>query len=61
MTSQPWKQISAIHTLPYISRSKGNQIMKFGRLIAYNMRTIFLQKSCTKYGEETIPRLFSKN
>ena len=45
MTSQPWKQISAIHTLPYISKSKGNQIMKFGRLIAYNMRTIFLQKS----------------
>ena len=31
-------------SLPNISRSKGNQAMKFGRLIEYNMRNIFLEK-----------------
>ena len=34
--------------------------MKFGRLIEYNMRNIFVEKSYTKYGGETIPRPFSK-
>ena len=42
MTSQPGKQTIAIHRLPNISRSKGNQKMKFGRLIEYNMINIFL-------------------
>ena len=35
-----------IHILPNISQSKGNQTMKFGQLIEYNKRNIFLQKSC---------------
>ena len=35
--------------------------MEFGQLVEYNMRTIFLEKSFSKCGEETIPRLFSKN
>ena len=39
MTSQP-----GIHILTNISRSKGNQEMKFGQLIEYNMRNIFLAK-----------------
>ena len=39
-----------------ISRSKSNQAMKFGQLIKYNMSAIFLRKSCTKCGEETIFR-----
>ena len=39
---------------------RGNQTMKFGQLIEYNMRNIFLEKSYTKYGGETIPRPFSK-
>ena len=30
--------------------------MKFGQLIQYNMRGIFLEKSYTKCGEETSPR-----
>ena len=60
MTSQPGQQTIAIHILPNISRSKGNQTMKFGQLIKYNMRNIFLEKSYTKYGREFIPRLFSK-
>ena len=34
--------------------------MKFGQLIEYNMRSIFLEKSYAKYGGEAIPRLFSK-
>ena len=45
---------------PDISRRKGNQTMKFGQLIAYNMRNIFLENSYTKCCEETIPKLFSK-
>ena len=47
MTSQLDKQIIAIHILLNISRSKGNQTMKFGQLTEYNMRNIFLEKSFT--------------
>ena len=43
MTSQTGKQITIIHMLPNISRSKGNQ--KNDQLIEYNMRNSFLQKS----------------
>ena len=43
-----------------ISRSKDNQTMKFGQLIEYNMRNIFVEKSYSKYGGETIPKPFSK-
>ena len=43
MTSQPGKQTAAIHILPNISRSKGNQTKKFGQLIEH-MRNIFLEK-----------------
>ena len=32
--------------------------MKFGQLIEYNMRSIFLEKSYTKYAGEAIPRTF---
>ena len=60
MTSQPGKQTIAIHILPNISRSKGNQTMKFGQLIEYNMRNIFVEKSYTKCAGETIPRSLSK-
>ena len=48
-----------IHILPNISRSKGNQTMKFGQLIDSNMRNIFLEKSYAKYSGETSPRPFS--
>ena len=41
-------QVITIHILPDVSRSKGNQAMKFGQLIEYNVRNIFLQKSCMK-------------
>ena len=58
MTSQPGKQTIAIHTLPNISRINGNQTMKFGQLIQYEIRNTFLKKSYAKCGVETILRLF---
>ena len=58
MTSQPGYQTIVIQILPNILRSKGNQ-MKFGQLVEYNMRKIFLEKSSTKCGGETSPRSFS--
>ena len=45
---------------PNISRSKSNQTIKFGQLIEYNTRNIFVEKSYTKCGGETIPIPFSK-
>ena len=58
--SQPGQQTIAIHVLPNISRSKGNQAMKFGLLIEYNRRDIFVEKSYTKCAGETILRPSSK-
>ena len=46
MTSQTGNQIILI--LLSISRSKGNQAMKFVQLIEYNMRNIFLKKNHTQ-------------
>ena len=46
--SQTGQQIVAVCILPNISRSKGNQVMKFGELTKYSERNIFLQKSCRK-------------
>ena len=60
MTSQPGIQTIAIHILPNISRSKGNQTMKFGQLIEYILINIFLEKSCKNCAEGTIPKPFSK-
>ena len=44
MTSQPGLQTITIHILPNISQSKGNQTMKFGRILEYNKRNVFLQE-----------------
>ena len=55
MTSQPGYQTIAIHILPNILRSKDNQTMKFGPLIEYNTRNIFVEKSYTKSTGETVP------
>ena len=49
-----------MHILTNISRRKGNQGMKFGELIEYNLRDIFLEKSQTTGGGDTIPRPFFK-
>ena len=58
MTSQTEQQITAVHILLNISRSKGNQTTKLGGLIEYSMKNIFLEKSYTKCGRETSPRPF---
>ena len=60
LTSQPREQTIVIHILPNISRSKGNQTMKFGQLMECNIRNIFLKKSYTKFGGKTSPRPFSE-
>ena len=47
-----------IHILTNISRSKGNQTMKFGQLIKYKLRNISIKKSYTKCGGEVRPTPF---
>ena len=54
MTSQAWKQIIAIHIMPNISRSKGSQTMKYGQLIEYNKRNIFLKN----HTQNVVEKLF---
>ena len=54
MTSQTVKQIITIHNLRNISRSKSNQPIKFGQLIKYSAKNIFLQKN---YAENKVGRL----
>ena len=56
MTSETEQQIITIHTLPNISRTKGNQSIKFSQLIKCNERNIFLNKSCRKWGRQTSSR-----
>ena len=48
------------HILPNISRSKGNQTTKFGQLIEYTMRNVFLEESRAKCREEASLRPFYK-
>ena len=47
------KLVNNCNTLPNIAWSKGNQTAKFGQLIEYSKRNIFLQKSCWKWGRKT--------
>ena len=60
MTSQTGKKTIVTHILPNISISKGNETIKFGQLIEYNMRNIFLEKLYTKCEGKTSPRSFPK-
>ena len=55
-----WRVYYYKHILSNISRSKGNQTMKFRQLIENNLRNIFLEKSNTKSGGEVGHRLFYK-
>ena len=55
-TSRTGQQIITIHILPNISRSNDNHAMKFGQLIKYSVRNIFLQKSGRKCGREASSR-----
>ena len=58
MTSQPGGQTIAIHILANISQSKGNQEIKFGQLIEYNQKNIFLQKSSRQEAQKLVPDIF---
>ena len=60
MTSQRGQRTMSIHILTNISRSKDNQTMKFGQLIEYNMRNIFLEKSYENVMEILFPDPFLK-
>ena len=58
MTSQTGQQIwgnmcvvTTTHILPNISRTKGNQIMKFGQSIENNVRNTFLSKIIQNIGQ----------
>ena len=44
MMSKTGKQTKVILISPITSRSKGNQAIKFGQLIEYNVKNNFLQK-----------------
>ena len=55
MSSQPGKQTIVIIILPNISISKGIQAIKFGQLIKYNLKNIFLVV------EKLFPDPFLKN
>ena len=44
MMSQPVLPSIAIHILPNVSQSKGNQAIKFSQLIEFNKGNIFLQE-----------------
>ena len=48
MMSQARQKTITIKILPNISRSKDKEGIKFGQLIEYNLKKIFLQKSCRK-------------
>ena len=61
MTWQPGKQTNAINILRNISRYRINQTMEFGQLVEYNIRNIYLNRSYTKCGGNTIPKVCSKN
>ena len=61
MASQPGKQTIAIHMLLNISRSKGNKRIKFGQLIEYKMRNIFLKQSYINVVQKLFPNHFLKN
>ena len=58
MTSQTGQQIlgnmcvvTTTHILPNISRTKGNQIMKFGQSKENNVRNTFLSKIIQNIGQ----------
>ena len=58
MTTKPGLQTIAIHILPNISKSKGNQTMKFGQLIEYNKRIFFFKNYADNEARRLVPDLF---
>ena len=53
MTSQTGQQTITMHILPNISKSNGNQVMKFWQLMKYNVRKFFFKN----HAENEVGRL----
>ena len=53
MTCQPRKETITVYILFNISETKSNQTMKYGQVIEYNLKNIFLQKSWRNWGRES--------
>ena len=60
MKSRPGYQTIEIHILTNISRSRSNQTMRFGQLIADNMRNIFMKNHARKVVDKLFPDPFLK-
>ena len=61
MMSQTGQEIITIHILSDISRSKGNQTIKFGPLINITLNNNLFEKLCTKCNGQARRRPFYKN
>ena len=61
MTSQSEKQTFAIHILPKMSWSKGNQTLKFGQSIGRTWEIFFCKNDALNEVEELFPERFRKN
>ena len=61
VTSQPGKETFAMHILPSISKSKGNQTMKFGQLINITWGIFFFKKHTQIVLEILFPGPFLQN
>ena len=61
MMSQTEALNMAIYILLNISRSTDNEVMKFGPLVEYNIRNIFLENHMQKVVEKLFPDPFLKN
>ena len=61
MISQTGQEIITIDVMPNISRNKGNQTMKFGQFIEYNIIYVFLEKSYIRLGGKVVAEPFIKN
>ena len=57
-TSQTEQQIITIHTLPNISRSKCNQVIKFNRLTEYNVKIFFFKNHAENEAERIVTDFF---
>ena len=55
-----WAKRIKIRILSNISRRKINQTIKYGQLIEYSIRNIFVENTYLKYGGEANPRPFHK-
>ena len=59
--SQTGQQVITIHILSYTSRGEDNQTLKFGQLIEYNIRNIFLKNYTQNVVEKPVPDPLIKN